>query len=33
MDIPKPKPIHNWRDFLKEVGIIVLGVCIALSAE
>jgi hypothetical protein len=33
MDIHKPKPIHNWRDFLKEVGIIVLGVCIALAAE
>ena len=33
MEIHKPKPIHNWRDFLKEVGIIVLGVCIALFAE
>ena len=33
MEIHKPKPIHNWRDFLKEVGTIVLGVCIALSAE
>jgi hypothetical protein len=33
MDIHKPKPMHNWREFLKEVGIIVLGVCIALSAE
>jgi hypothetical protein len=33
MDIHKPKPIHNWREFLKEVGIIVLGVCIALAAE
>jgi hypothetical protein len=33
MDIHKPKPIHNWRDFLKEVGTIVLGVCIALAAE
>ena len=21
-----PKPLHGWRDFLKEVGIIVLGV-------
>lgn len=27
-----PKPIHGWRDFLKEVGTIVLGVVIALSA-
>jgi hypothetical protein len=33
MDIHKPKPVHNWRDFLKEVGIIVLGVSIALGAE
>jgi hypothetical protein len=33
MEIHKPKPVHNWREFLKEVGIIVLGVSIALSAE
>src|SRR5258708_2420543 len=33
MDVHKPKPIRNWRDLLKEVGIIVLGVCIALAAE
>jgi len=33
MDIHKPKPIRNFREFLKEVGIIVLGVCIALGAE
>ncbi len=33
MEIHAPKPVHSWRDFLKEVGIIVLGVLIALSAE
>lgn len=33
MDIHKPKPIHTWRDFLKEVGTIVLGVGIALAGE
>lgn len=33
MDIHKPKPIHGWRGFLGEVGIIVLGVLIALGAE
>src|SRR3954468_16122867 len=33
MEIHKPKPVHNWRDFLKEVGIIVLGVSIALAGE
>ena len=26
-------PVRGWRDFLKEVGIIVLGVLIALGAE
>jgi len=29
----KPKPIHGWRDFLKEYAIIVLGVLTALVAE
>ncbi len=33
MDIHKPKPIHNWREFLKEVGTIVLGILIALGLE
>ena len=33
MDIHKPGPIQNWRDLLKEVGVIVLGVSIALGAE
>lgn len=33
MEIHKPKPVHSWRDFIKEVGTIVLGVCIALGAE
>lgn len=33
MDIHKPKPIHNWREFLSEIGVIVLGVLIALGAE
>lgn len=28
-----PKPIHGWREFAGEVGIIVLGVLIALGAE
>jgi hypothetical protein len=32
MDIHKPKPIHNWRDLIKEIGVIVIGVCIALAA-
>ena len=33
MDIRKPKPIHNMREFLKEVGIIVLSIVIAISLE
>lgn len=28
-----PKPLHGWREFGGEVGIIVLGVLIALGAE
>ena len=28
-----PKPLHGWREFVGEVGIIVIGVLIALSAE
>lgn len=33
MDVRLPRPIHGWRLFLGEVGIIVIGVLIALSAE
>src|SRR3954454_16331339 len=32
VDAPDAKIFHNWRDFLKEVGTIVLGVLIALAA-
>ena len=28
-----PKPLHGWRAFAGEVGIIVVGVLIALAAE
>lgn len=28
-----PKPLHGWREFVGEVGIIVLGVLIALGAQ
>lgn len=33
MEIHKVKPIHSWRDFLKEYGIIVIGVLTALAGE
>lgn len=28
-----PKPLHGWREFAGEVGVIVLGVVIALALE
>lgn len=28
-----PKALHGWREFAGEVGIIVIGVLIALGAE
>lgn len=33
MEIHKPKPVHSWREFLTEIGTIVIGVLIALAAE
>lgn len=33
MDVHKPKPWHNWREFLAEIATIVIGVLIALGAE
>jgi hypothetical protein len=33
MEIHKPKPVHNWRELLTEIGVIVVGVAIALAAE
>jgi hypothetical protein len=33
MDIHKPKPWHNPREFFKEVGTIVLGIVIAIALE
>jgi hypothetical protein len=28
-----PKPLHGWREFAGEVGVIVIGVLIAIGAE
>ena len=28
-----PKPLHGWRELFGEVGVIVIGVLIALGAE
>ncbi len=33
MHVHLPKPMHGWREFVGEVGIIVIGVLIALAAE
>ena len=33
MHVHLPKPLHGWRAFAGEVGIIVLGVLIALAAQ
>lgn len=33
MEIHKPKPIHNWRELGTEIGVIVLGIIIAISLE
>jgi hypothetical protein len=32
MRVHLPKPLHGWRAFIGEVGVIVLGVLIALAA-
>ena len=33
MDVRLPKPLHGWRAFVGEVGVIVLVVLIALAAQ
>lgn len=33
MHIHLPKPLHGWRAFFGEVGVIVLGILIALTLE
>ncbi len=33
MELHKPRPAHNWREFLSEIGVVVIGVVIALTAE
>jgi hypothetical protein len=33
MEVHKPKPVHSWRELLGEIGVIVISVIIALTAE
>ena len=33
MHVHRPKPLHGWRDILTEIGVIVVGIAIALGGE
>jgi len=33
MEIHKPKPIHSWKELVSEIGVIVIGILIALGLE
>ncbi len=33
MHIHRPKPLHGWREVLFEIGIIVVGIVIAVGLE
>ena len=33
MEIHKPKPIHSWRELLTEIGVVVIGIVIAICLE
>lgn len=33
MEIHRPKPFHGWREFAKEIGVIVIGIAIAIGGE
>jgi hypothetical protein len=33
VEIHQPNAVHNWREFLREIAIVVLGIVIALTAE
>lgn len=33
MEIHKPKPVHSWRELDSEIGVVVIGIVIALSGE
>ena len=29
IEIHKPKPVHNWRELLTEIGVVVIGMGVA----
>ena len=33
VEVHKPKAVHGWRELFNEIGVIVIGVLIALGAE
>lgn len=33
VEVHKPKPFHDWREFVSEISIVVIGVLIALAGE
>jgi hypothetical protein len=33
MHIHRPKPLHGWREIATEIGVIVVGILIAVTAE
>jgi hypothetical protein len=33
VELHKPRPAHNWREFLSEIAIVVIGIVIALTGE
>jgi hypothetical protein len=33
MDIHKPKPVHSWRELASEIGVVVVGILIAIGLE
>jgi hypothetical protein len=33
MHVELPKPLHGWREFAGEVGVVLLGVLLALVAQ
>lgn len=33
LEVHKPKPVHSWRELVSEIGVIIIGVLIALAAE
>jgi hypothetical protein len=33
VELHKPRAVHNWREFLSEIAVVVIGIAIALTGE